>query len=118
MWARADWMPPFRDGDKHKPLPGARLPSEVPEDPDHDVGIADLHPLVDQALRTIKVKTRTRVGLPTPNRQPTTLRRRQPMIQPIDHRYNSLALGHHVAWRDHHNPHDLNGTLRHARGWR
>jgi hypothetical protein len=43
----------------------------LPKHTYHDVGVLDLHLLVDQPLRTVQMHPRPRVDLPAPQRQPT-----------------------------------------------
>ena len=96
---------------------GGRGAKALPEDADHDVGIADLHPFVDQALRTLEVTTRSRVRLPTPyrpdSRHPLSAATRRLSSSITDN--HGVALGRNVTWRDHHDPHDLSGSIRHTR---
>ncbi len=93
-----------------------RRPEALPEDPDHDIGVGDLHPLVDQALWNLEVEPGSRVGLPTPYRQLASVRRRNPAIELIDDELYRVALARHVSWRDDHDTYEVNTAVHRLHG--
>jgi hypothetical protein len=86
----------------------------LPEDPDHDIGLVDLHPLIDQSLRALQVQARPSASLPS-QRQQTVLRRTETAVDLLHHVGDSRALRRHVPGRDQHHLDPLDNMIwRHS----
>jgi hypothetical protein len=78
-----------------------------PEDADDEIRLGNVHDLVDQALGPLQMQPRSRIRLPSPQRQPPAPRRGDTAVELVDHPLQHLALGLDVARRDRDHTQEL-----------
>jgi len=90
----------------------------LPKHSDHKIRMADVHQLVDRALRAVQMHPRVSIGLPAPQRQHQPTSDADRAVELIDDNLCIRALPSDIARRDHNHPNALRVLTHTARTYR